>query len=123
MWIFIRHGFFSAVCARKGDERPGQTVDTDRIMARSRGRPHLESLKNRIPELPARSEIREFAGTDYAYRVFLEKQVWAEVLSALANEIDYDNFKSEVARHRGAQGAAYEHALHNIWSVIYRLQS
>jgi len=32
MWIFTRHGFFSAVCARQGDGKHGQPVDPDRIM-------------------------------------------------------------------------------------------
>jgi len=43
-------------------------------------------------------------------------------VAELAEETDYDNFKSEVARHRGKTGAAYEHALHDVWSVMNRLQ-
>ena len=38
-------------------------------------------------------------------------------------QLDYDNFKSEVAHHQGSDGAAYEHSLHEVWSVMYRLQS
>jgi len=37
-------------------------------------------------------------------------------------ETDYDSFKSEVANHQGKVGAAYEHLLHDVWSVMYRLQ-
>lgn len=44
------------------------------------------------------------------------------MLSALAEETDYDNFKSEVVRHQGDAGAAYEHLLHEVWSVMRRLQ-
>jgi hypothetical protein len=44
------------------------------------------------------------------------------VVSGLAEETDYDNFKSEVARYQGRPGAAYEHALHDVWSVMNRLQ-
>jgi hypothetical protein len=44
------------------------------------------------------------------------------VLAGLAEEIDYDNFKSEVARHQGRAGAAYECSLHEVWSVMHGLQ-
>ena len=122
MWIFTKHGFFSAVCARQGDGRHGQPVDTDRIMVRGRMRSHLEALKERFPDLLGQCEIREFAGTDYAYRLFVDKPVWSQVLAGLAEETDYDNFKSEVARHQGSAGAAYEHSLHEVWSVMNWLQ-
>ena len=57
-----------------------------------------------------------------AFRIFVDKPVWSQVLSGLAEETDYDNFKSEVARHQGKAGAAYEHSLHEVWSVMHRLQ-
>ncbi len=44
------------------------------------------------------------------------------MLAGLAEETDYDNFKSEVARYQGRNGAAYEHSLHEVWSVMHRLQ-
>lgn len=62
------------------------------------------------------------AGTDYAYRLFVEEAIWCQVLAGLADETDYDNFKAEVARHQGRTGAAYEHSLHEVWSVMNRLQ-
>jgi len=122
MWLFTKYGFFSAVCARLGDGRHGQPVDPDRIIVRARVREHLEGLKKRFPDLLGRCDILEFAGTDYAFRIVIEKRVWSQVLSGLADETDYDNFKSEVTRHQGSAGAAYEHALHSVWSVLYRLQ-
>ena len=54
--------------------------------------------------------------------MFVDKAVWTPVLVGLSEEMDYDNFKSEVARHQGAAGANYEHALHDVWSVMYQLQ-
>ena len=45
-----------------------------------------------------------------------------QVVAELAEETDYDNFKSEVGRHQGKSGAACEHALHDVWSVMNRLQ-
>jgi len=122
MWIFTKHGFFSAVCAREGNGKHGQPVDPDQLMIRGRVRSHLEALKARFPEQLDECEIQEFVGTDYAYRFFIPKSVWKHVLSELAAETDYDNFKSEVARHQGAKGAVYEYALHQVWSVMNRLQ-
>jgi hypothetical protein len=122
MWIFTKHGFFSAVCARQGDGRHGQAVDPDRIMVRARVRGHLEGLKKRFPGLLGACEIQESVGTDYAYRLFVGKSLWVHVLAGLAEETDYDNFKSEVARHQGRDGAPYEHSLHEVWAVMHRLQ-
>lgn len=121
MWIFTKHGFYSAVCARQGNG-DGQPVDPDHIMVRARLRAHLEALKKQFPDLLGTFEIQESAGTDYAFRIFVDKQVWSEVLAGLAEETDYDNFKLEVARHQGRAGAAYERSLHDVWSVMYRLQ-
>lgn len=122
MWIFTKHGFFSAVCAREENGKHGQLIDPNRIMVRARVRDHLESLKKRFPELLGECKIQEFIGTDYAFRLFVQKSAWMQVVSGLAEETDYDNFKSEVARHQGRAGAAYEHSLHEVWSVMNRLQ-
>jgi hypothetical protein len=122
MWLFTKYGFYSAVCARQGDGRHGQPVDPDRLMVRARVRRHLETLKERFPELLADSEIMESSGTDYAFRIFVDKSVWSQVLVGLNEEMDYDNFKSKVAQHQGNDGADYEHSLHEVWSVMNRLQ-
>ena len=122
MWLFTKHGFFSAVCARQGDGQHDQPVDPHRIMVRGRLRSHLEALKERFPDLLSQCKIEEFAGTDYAFRIFVDKPVWSQVLAGLAAETDYDNFKSEVASHQGQEGAAYEHSLHEVWKVMNRLQ-
>lgn len=122
MWVFTRYGFLSAVCARQGDGKHGQPVDPDRIMVRARDRQHLEAFKKRFPALLGRCDIQEFSGTDYAFRIFVGKPAWSQVLSGLAEETDYDNFKSEVARHQGRAGATYERSLHEVWSVMHRLQ-
>lgn len=122
MWLFTKYGFFSSVCARQGDGRHHQPVDPNRIMVRARLRSHLEALQSRFPDLIGDSEIKEFGGTDYAYRLFVDKPVWSQVLVGLNEEMDYDNFKSEVARFQGKGGKDYEHCLHDVWSVMYELQ-
>lgn len=122
MWIFTRHGFFSAVCARQGRGEAGQPVDPERIMVRARVRGHLEALKRRFPDLLGQCDVQTFAGSDYAFRIFIAKPVCCQMLAELGRETDYDNFKSEVSEHQGPAGEAYEHALHDVWSVMYRLQ-
>jgi hypothetical protein len=123
MWLFTKHGFFSAVCARQGNGEHGQPVDPGRIMVRARVRGHIEALKSRFPESLEGCEILDSGGTDYADRLFVAKPAWMQVVAELAEETDYDNFKSEVARHQGKAGAAYERALHDVWAVINRLQN
>ncbi len=123
MWMFTKYGFYSAVCAREGSGGHGQPVDSSRIMVRARLRSHLEALKGRFPELLGGSDIKDSMGTDYAFRIFVDKPVWSQVVAGLTDELDYDNFKSEVARFQGRDGTAYEDSLHDVWSVMYRLQT
>jgi len=122
MWLFTKYGFYSAVCARQGDGGHGQLVAPDRIMVRARVRNHLEALRKRFAGILGDCEIRELPGSDYAFRIFVDKPAWSQVLVGLNEELDYDNFKAEVANVQGREGAAYEQALHEVWSVMHRLQ-
>jgi hypothetical protein len=92
------------------------------IDATRRPHGHLEALKSRFPESLEGCEILDSGGTVDAYRLFVAKPAWMQVVDGLAEETDYDNFKSEVARHQGKARAAYEHALHDVWSVMNGLQ-
>ncbi|GIW79151.1 MAG: hypothetical protein KatS3mg105_0958 [Gemmatales bacterium] len=121
MWIFTKHGFFSAVCARQGSGEHGEPVDPNRIMVRARVRDHLAALKNRFPKQLGTCEIHEYHYTDYAFRIFVDKSVWSQVLAELAEETDYDNFKNAVSR-QGTAGVDYENALAHVWSLMRRLQ-
>ncbi len=60
MWIFTKHGFYSAVCARQGDGGHNEPVDPDRIMIRGRIRGHLEALQARFPDLLGECELKVF---------------------------------------------------------------
>ena len=104
MWLFTKHGFFSAVCARQGNGKHGQPIDQGRIVVRARVRGHLEALKSRFPDLVGDCEILDSGGTDYAYRLIVAKPAGMQVVAELAGETDYDNFKSDVARHQGRPG-------------------
>jgi len=115
MWIFTKYGFYSAVCARQGDGGHDQPVDPNRIMVRARVSKHLDALKVRFSDLLVDCEIMEFPGTDYAFRIFVDKPVWSQVLVGLNEDMEYDNFKSGGARFQGRSGADHEHTLHEVW--------
>ncbi len=121
MWLFTTYGFYSVVCAREDDGRHGRPVDPSRVMVRARVAGHLEALKARFPEALGACPIEESTTADYACRIFVDKATWAAVAQQLADEIDYDNFKSAVAR-RGRTGRRYEAALHDVWTVMAALQ-
>ena len=116
MWIFTKYGFYSVVCARKSG-----SADPNELMIRARERRHLQNLIDRFEELKG-SEIKKTSDRDYRYRLFVGKEKWVAVLSALAQELDYFNFKSEAGRNREAVGNKYVDALHEVWEVMYRLQ-
>lgn len=53
----------------------------------------------------------------------MDKAAWVRVVAELADDIEYGNFKSAVARHQGPAGATYTHALSDVWQIMYELQS
>jgi hypothetical protein len=121
MWVFTRYGFYSVACVRNKDG----SVDTERVMVRARMREHLESLRERFPETGlGRAEILVDAGTDYLYRLIVDKAEWASVVSQLAMEQTWPGFKSEAARYerRGRGAARYVEALHKVWWTMAKLQ-
>jgi hypothetical protein len=122
MWLFTKHGFFSAVCARTGNGKPTAPVDPDRVMVRARVREHLEALRDRFPELLGDCPIVESTGTDYACRIFVPKATWSKVAAALAESVDYANFKAAVGDSLGDSLGDYQHALHEVWSTMWQLQ-
>jgi hypothetical protein len=117
MWIFSIHGFYSIACASK----PDGSLDTQTVMIRARRKDHLQNLQKRFPVLAA-AKIITLSNVDYRHRIVVPKSVWAGVLSELAEEIEWSNFKNKVAAHQGKRGAGYSNALHEVWQVMYRLQ-
>ncbi len=120
MWIFTKHGFYSAVCAKKGEGNPSQPIDPDRLMVRARVLGHLEALKERFPDLLGTEEIHAFPDADYPYRLFVKKPIWVQVLAELAEEIDYGNFKGKIGKKEVSEG--YLASLHEVWAAMRRLQ-
>lgn len=126
MWVFTKHGFISAVCGRI--ERPGgkgrsYEVDPSVILLRARQRAHLEEILAEYASLfpDGVPPVKESATNDYRFRAVLPKSTFVLLMTALANDVDYGNFKSEVAARQGK--SMYEQALHSIWSIMYRVQT
>ena len=101
MWLFTESGFISAV--RKHDRPNVFTV-------RSRDRKSLEPLAQ-----AAGVAIWISPYGDYPYRAFVEPKVFADWVETQAMNIDYDNFKNQVAKTRGYD---YTHALHDVWVAM-----
>jgi hypothetical protein len=118
MWLFTRYGFYSIACA----SRPDGSLDPQTMMVRARSKAHLGSLQERFPAL-SNAQVLALRDRDYGYRIVVPKEVWADVLTELAEEQEWSNFKNETARFQGATGRDYVHALHEVWSVMYKLQN
>ena len=104
MWLFTKFGFFSVV--KKGTN--------DDLTIRSRTRSDLDRLRNHY--LPSLSASRAHEGTDYPWRATASASALAEAMSAIAQDIDYANFKDEVAFSLGKDRAK---RYGRVWSALY----
>ena len=106
MWLFTTQGFYSVVAHR---EDPGT------LIVRARTREDIEALREQIPAI----EPFEDAGADYRHRACVSRAEWLAAVAQLTADIDYDNFKSEVAREQGYERARlYGH----VWGEMLGLQ-
>ncbi len=108
MWVFTKHGFFSAVQTRE---------DKDKIMIRSRNKDHLVNL---MVECSLKLDVITTMDSDYRYRIIVSKPVLVDMLTFLALDIDYSNFKDAVYDEHGR--CDYERALHEVWYSMYKTQ-
>lgn len=125
MWQFTKYGFFSVVAARK-DRGRSLAIDPGMVQIRARVLGHLRALRERFPELRD-AELIETPRADYLYRIVVPKDVWAGVAGALADEIDYDNFKDACARQHDPEDekarSEFLAALHEVWHVGNDMQA
>ncbi len=128
MWIFTKYGFYSVVCASeyKGKGKNARKVILkDTLMIRARQREHLVALVTKFCKVhPAinESSITETDNTDYRFRMIVTKSLWTSIMIELVEDIDYGNFKSEVATIPANRKSGYERALHDVWDVMFHLQ-
>lgn len=104
-------------------DRGAGSLDPGLLQVRARSRKHLELLVERFAILsgPDISDIIETPRADYLFRIIVPRGAWAEVASALAQEITYPNFKNECVGQEELEDA-YLSALHEVWGVTNDLQ-
>ena len=106
MWLFTTQGFYSVVAHRD---------DPNSLIVRGRTREDIEALREQIPHV----EPFEDPSADYRHRAYVTRSEWLAAVAQLTAEVDYDNFKSEVAREQGRERAD---AYGRVWGELLRLQ-
>jgi hypothetical protein len=84
MWLFCKHGFFSAV---QHKDKSG------RVLVRARFSGDLEKL---FKVHGVTAKILKTPDADYLFRTELDKSEWARIVKEEAEAIDYCNFKNAV---------------------------
>ena len=105
MWTFTTTGFYSAVEHRD---------NPDLLLVRARDEESLAPLA-----ALADQAVQFTPDADYAFRVIVSKQDYAQWLMSQVMGIDYPNFKS---RAHTVRGEAFVHALHDVWEVMFKFQ-
>jgi hypothetical protein len=117
MWLATRHGWFSCVCGKGKDGKAALDV----LMVRAREREHLERLMEHFPRcFPAKAKVVVSDTNDYRFRVIIDRRCFLDLMTLLAADVDYTNFKSEVFKNEGS--SEYEKALHRVWSDMAQIQ-
>lgn len=107
MWLFTRYGFYSVAAG-----------DRDSMLIRARSGDHLARLRQRFTTLK-RYNIQYWPDRDYLCRLVVPRQVWADVAAKLTDELDYPNFKNEVASSFGKE-SDYLSRCHETWAVMQK---
>lgn len=120
MWIASRHGFYSVVF--KADE---STSGKEVIHIRARVKKDLLNLselcKQHAISLGGYNRVqRSYAGGDYPWRMIVPKREFFNVMSVLASDLDYPNFKSEVAKQPDQREKL--NAYHYLWHSMFLIR-
>jgi hypothetical protein len=109
MWIFNKHGFFSAVEHRD---------DNTKVMVRARVAEDISYLESVLWDYHGEKvESSHTPDGDYHYRLTVSKEIWGKYLEKVAAELDYDNFKNSVHGQRDRDSAYM-----GVWSAMYGFQ-
>jgi hypothetical protein len=98
MWLFTDTGFVSAVVSKE---------DRTKISVRARDKKSLEGFVKMF-----KVKIVELQHRDYEYRVYLTKEQLTQWISSRIEQMDYDNFKTQVTKTRGYD---FAEPLHGVW--------
>ena len=106
MWVFTKHGFFSAVQNYNNSEQ---------IHVRARFRGDLERL---CKSYGIKEAVVKKPGTDYPYRMDFERTDCVRIMACEAEAIDYDSFKDAVH-----DGTVRDSAYLKVWSTLRHAQN
>ena len=106
MWLLIAEGFFSIV-QKEGEKE---------LCVRARVGADLDRLRQTY--LPTLGETVETPGSDYRYRAWISREDLAEGIGEIVRNLNYSNFKNEVARRDSSRAHVYG----KVWSVLGELQ-
>jgi hypothetical protein len=98
MWLFTDTGYVSAVVSKE---------DRTKISVRARDKKSLEGFVKKFGV-----KIVELQGRDYEYRVYITKEQLNLWVSERIEEMNYDNFKTQVTKTRGYD---FAEPLHGVW--------
>lgn len=108
MWLFTVDGFYSAV---------SDSSDPSVVWVRARVKEDLERLISRYSV--STHGILANRGTDYTYRIAVWRDEWMRIVSNVAVDVDYTNFKDEVKHRLGEKRAQ---GLFGVWWEMLKLQ-
>jgi 8-oxo-dGTP pyrophosphatase MutT (NUDIX family) len=110
MWIITPLGFFSIV------QKPTD-LSADTLTVRARVRSDLDALRAAV--LPGLGKITESKSTDYRFRATAPRSMVEAAMVKLTQQLDYSNFKNQVAK---VQGSKRANLYHDVWDVLMRMQ-
>ncbi len=103
MWLFTTSGFISVVLKSEGI-----------LKVRARDEKSLLEISQQTDQ-----KIQKTPLADYPYRIEIGHDQFVEWAAAQIKEIQYRNFKSEVASSRGKSFAG---ALSDVWSTMHAVE-
>jgi len=98
MWIFTKNAFLSIVSDR-------ENVNGDRLLVRARRAGDIENVFED-------AKVFSAAGSDYAFRAWINRDVVANAMLNEVQNIDYDNFKNAI------EDNDYHNAALDVWFVM-----
>jgi len=99
MWICSKYGFFSMVYKNHAYNVRAR-VEND--------------LQNLITVAGLNRKVITSETTDYPFRILIEDQEYQQVMDALADSVDYDNFKDMIDHKPDQKDKPY----HEIWGIL-----
>ena len=108
MWLATKLGFYSIVQTQPPDDGDAAVYH---VRARVR-----EDLENLLRVTGLQREILAWPTADYRFRIMASQQEVFEIMGALAESIDYDNFKGAIAATPDQRQRL--DAYHKVWSTL-----